>query len=93
MNMVVDELDGGITNVTLRGRLDLLGAQTIDLPFSEIADSKNAVLVDLSEVDFLRLFGDESTADQRKGRPPQGWRACNGRPRGKCPERPQDSRV
>jgi anti-anti-sigma factor len=57
MNMVVDELDGGITNVTLRGRLDLLGAQTIDLPFSEIADSKNAVLVDLSEVDFLASLG------------------------------------
>lgn len=57
MNMVVDELDGGITNVTLRGRLDLLGAQTIDLPFSEIADLKNAVLVDLSEVDFLASLG------------------------------------
>ncbi len=57
MNMVVDELDGGITNVTLCGRLDFLGAQTIDLPFSEIADSKSAVLVDLSEVDFLASLG------------------------------------
>jgi anti-sigma B factor antagonist len=57
MDMVVDELDGGITNVTLRGRLDFLGAQTIELPFRQIADSKNAVLVDLSEVYFLASLG------------------------------------
>jgi anti-anti-sigma factor len=57
MDMVVDELDGGITNVTLRGRLDFLGAQSIDLPFSEIADSKLAVLVDLSGVEYLASLG------------------------------------
>jgi anti-anti-sigma factor len=57
VNMVVRELNGGITNVTLRGRLDFHGAQTIDLPFSKIANSKNAVLVDLSEVEFLGSLG------------------------------------
>jgi hypothetical protein len=36
MDMVVDELDGSITNVALCGRLDRLGAETIDLRFGEI---------------------------------------------------------
>jgi anti-sigma B factor antagonist len=55
--MVVDELDGGITNVALGGRLDRLGAETIDSRFSEIAGSKRVVLVDLSEVDFIGSLG------------------------------------
>lgn len=57
MDMVVDELDGGITNVALRGRLDTNAAETIDMPFSVIGGSKRAVVVDLSEVDFLASLG------------------------------------
>jgi anti-anti-sigma factor len=57
MDMVVHELDGGVIDVTLRGRLDMLGAQAIDLPFNELADSRSSVLVDLSEVDFLASLG------------------------------------
>ncbi|WP_020177379.1 STAS domain-containing protein [Methyloferula stellata] len=72
MDMVVDELDGGITNVALRGRLDTTGAQTIDMPFSVIAGAKRAVIVDLSEVDFLASLGirvllTSAKAVQRKG--------------------------
>lgn len=57
MEMQVEELDGGITNVALRGRFDTQGAESVDLPFSVIAGSKTAVLVDLSEVDFLASLG------------------------------------
>lgn len=57
MDMVVDELDGGITNVALRGRLDTLGAEAIDLRLSVIAGAKRAVLIDLSEVEFLASLG------------------------------------
>jgi anti-anti-sigma factor len=57
MEMQVEEIDGGITNVVLRGRFDTKGADSVDLPFSVIAGSKTAVLVDLSEVDFLASLG------------------------------------
>jgi anti-anti-sigma factor len=72
MDMVVEELDGGITNVALRGRLDTNGAGAIDLPFSVVAGAKRAVVVDLSEVDFLASLGIRvlltgAKAVQRKG--------------------------
>lgn len=72
MHMVVDELDGGVTAVALRGRLDTLGAEAIDLRFSVIAGAKRAVVVDLSEVDFLASLGirvllTSAKAVQRKG--------------------------
>ncbi len=72
MDMVIDELEGGITNVALRGRLDTHGAEAIDLRFSVIAGSKHAVVVDLSEVDFLASLGirvllTSAKAVQRKG--------------------------
>ncbi len=57
MDIVVDDLDGGVTNVALRGRLDTVGAEGIDLPFSVISGSKRAVVVDLSHVDFLASLG------------------------------------
>jgi anti-anti-sigma factor len=72
MNIVVDEIDGGVTNVVLSGRLDTLGAETIDLRMSVIAGSKRAVVIDLSEVDFLASMGirvllTTAKAVQRKG--------------------------
>jgi anti-anti-sigma factor len=57
MDMVVDELDDGVTNIALRGRLDQLGTETIVSRFNAIAESRRAVLVDLSEVDFLASLG------------------------------------
>lgn len=57
MEMQVDELDSGITNVTLNGRFDLKASETVEMPFSLIAGSKKSVLVDLSQVDFLASLG------------------------------------
>jgi anti-anti-sigma factor len=57
MDMQVEELDGGVTNVVLRGRLDTVGAGIIDLKFNVIAGSKRAIIVDLSGVDFLASLG------------------------------------
>ena len=34
MEMDVEEIEGGITNVVLRGRLDTAGAGAIDLKFT-----------------------------------------------------------
>ena len=57
MDMQIEELDGGVTNVVLRGRLDTVGAGVIDLKFNAVAGSKRAIIVDMSGVDFLASLG------------------------------------
>jgi len=57
MEMVVEEIDGGVARVILRGRLDTVGADAIDLKFNAIAGSRRAIVVDLSEVEFLASLG------------------------------------
>jgi anti-sigma B factor antagonist len=57
MEMLVDELDGGVTSVALRGRLDTAGAGLIDLKFSVLAGARRALVVDLSGVSFLGSLG------------------------------------
>ena len=57
MDMDVQEIDGDVTNVVLRGRLDTAGAGAIDLKFNVVAGAKRAVIVDLSGVDFLASLG------------------------------------
>jgi anti-sigma B factor antagonist len=57
MDMQIEEADGGITNVVLRGRLDTAGAGAIDLKFNAVAGARRAVVVDLSAVDFLTSLG------------------------------------
>jgi hypothetical protein len=85
--MVVDELENGTTNVTLSGRIDMLGAQTIDSSFGEMADSKSAVLVDLSEVEFLGSWGIRVWL--RQSRPPQRRQAGALGPWGQRPNGPR----
>jgi len=53
----MEELAGGITKVVLDGRLDIEGAQAIDLKMNVIAGSKKAVLVDLQKVSFIGSMG------------------------------------
>jgi anti-sigma B factor antagonist len=57
MEMVVEDIDGGVTNVILRGRLDTTGADAIDLKFNAVAGSKRAIVVDLSNVSLLTSLG------------------------------------
>jgi anti-sigma B factor antagonist len=56
MEMHVEEASGGVAFVILRGRLDTVGANDIDLKFNAIAGARRAV-VDLSQVDFLASLG------------------------------------
>src|SRR5262245_1507652 len=58
MEMVATELDGGITAVSLAGRLDSAGADRIDLKFTAnvVAPGRNTV-VDLSGVTFVASMG------------------------------------
>ena len=57
MQMTTEELAGGITKVILEGRLDVAGAQAVDLKMNVIAGSKPYVLLDMEKVSFLGSMG------------------------------------
>lgn len=58
MELETEKLDGGVTLVKLRGRMDVRGAQEIDLKFTTVtAVNQGAFVVDMSEVDFLASIG------------------------------------
>ena len=57
MEMTTEELAGGVTRVVLDGRLDVVGAQAVDLKMSVIAGSKSRVLIDMQKVSFLGSMG------------------------------------
>lgn len=57
MEMILEELESGITVASLRGRLDMAGTAQIDLKFNAMAGARRAVIVDLSEVSFMASMG------------------------------------
>jgi anti-anti-sigma factor len=58
MQITHEILDNGIIKVCLSGRMDVLGAQEIDLKFTALTASKKAfILVDMTEVSFLASLG------------------------------------
>jgi anti-sigma B factor antagonist len=57
MDMSVVEIEPGITAVTLDGRMDMAGAQQIDLRFSAVAGGTRVMLVDITAVPFLASIG------------------------------------
>jgi len=58
MGLNSTDLDGGIRKITIAGRLDLEGVESIDLKFTALASTRqNSVIVDMSEVTFLASIG------------------------------------
>jgi anti-anti-sigma factor len=57
MQMTTEEMMSGITKVVLDGRLDVEGAQAIDLKMNVLAGSKPSVLIDMQKVSFLGSMG------------------------------------
>ena len=57
MPIAIEELDGAVTKVVLSGRIDIAGAQAIDMPMSVVAGSRRAVVIDLSAVEFMASMG------------------------------------
>jgi anti-sigma B factor antagonist len=55
MDLVVEEL-GEVTKIVLRGRFDTTGAITVELPFNAVATEKRAVVVDLTDVNFVSSY-------------------------------------
>ena len=58
MHIESEPLANNILKVNLSGRLDLQGAQSIDMKFTALTATRdNPVLVDISEVSFLASLG------------------------------------
>lgn len=57
LEIIVEELEGGVTRVGLAGRLDIAGSAAIDLRFNTVSGSKRAIVVDLSRVSFIASMG------------------------------------
>lgn len=57
MQMATEELAGGVTKVVLDGRMDIAGAEAVDLKMNVIAGSKKLVLIDMQKVSFLGSMG------------------------------------
>lgn len=57
MELKVEELTGGATRAVLHGRFDTTGAIAIELPFNTLANEREALVVDLSNVTFMSSYG------------------------------------
>lgn len=57
MKFEVVDLEGGITKVTLAGRLDIDGAAAVERELNATAARNDRVVVDLSQVTFLASLG------------------------------------
>jgi anti-anti-sigma factor len=57
MEMNIEALSDEITKVNLVGRMDILGAQEIDLHFSVLVGVHRKLIVDLEQVSFLASMG------------------------------------
>jgi anti-sigma B factor antagonist len=57
MNIDAETLASGALKVSLAGRMDVQGAQAIDLKFTSYTANQKAVIVDLSGVSFLASIG------------------------------------
>jgi len=57
MEMKVERLEDDVTRIVLVGRLDIQGAQQIDLQFSAVTNGPKRIVVDVEQVSFLASMG------------------------------------
>ena len=57
MELNTEELPNGVTKASLSGRMDIDGAQQVDMKFNVLAGSKKKLVVDLAQVDFIASMG------------------------------------
>ena len=58
MNIASAEIGDGVTRIDLAGRLDIEGAEAIDVPFAGIVSNiERGAVVDLSRVTFVASIG------------------------------------
>lgn len=57
MQITIENLDGDITKIALDGRMDIEGAQSVDLKMNIAAGSCQYLLLDMQKVTFLGSMG------------------------------------
>jgi anti-anti-sigma factor len=57
MKITISEFGGVGTKVTLVGKLDIAGAETVDLPLATVAGTRRNIVVDMIGVDFIASIG------------------------------------
>jgi len=58
MNLEVEQLEDGLTKVSLAGRMDMAGVDEVALRFTSLtAVDRRKVIVDLTRVDFMVSIG------------------------------------
>jgi stage II sporulation protein AA (anti-sigma F factor antagonist) len=57
MQITVSEFGDTAKKVILVGRLDIAGAEKIELPLATVAGTKNNIVVDMVGVDFIASIG------------------------------------
>ena len=57
MQITISDLDGAAMKVTLVGKLDIAGAQAIELPMATVAGARGNVMIDMTGVDFIASIG------------------------------------
>jgi anti-anti-sigma factor len=57
MQITISEFSGVGKKVTLVGKLDIAGAETIDLPLATIAGTRTSIVIDMMGVDFIASIG------------------------------------
>ncbi len=57
MQITVSEFGSAGKRVTLTGKLDIAGADKLDLPLAAIAGERQSVVVDMGGVDFIASIG------------------------------------
>jgi anti-anti-sigma factor len=57
MKITISEFGGVGTKVTLVGKLDIAGAETIGLPLATVAGTRTSIVIDMMGVDFIASIG------------------------------------
>jgi anti-anti-sigma factor len=57
MQITISEFGAVGKKVTLVGKLDIAGAETIELPLATIAGTRTSIVIDMMGVDFIASIG------------------------------------
>lgn len=57
MQITISDFGDAVKKVTLVGKLDIMGAETIGLPLAAAAGSRGNIVVDMVGVDFIASIG------------------------------------
>jgi anti-sigma B factor antagonist len=57
MHITISDFGDSAKKVVLTGKLDIAGAQQIELPLATVAGTKSDIVVDMTGVDFIASIG------------------------------------